>query len=91
LFDLNDKTGPKNTYPYHISLSDKGAPICIGGHEMVYNGFCPDRSRIKWRCPLVCGKIPDCFYNTPSPDPSEIAPPLRARINPKTAAATAAR
>lgn len=59
--DLNDNTGPKNTYPSHISLSDKGAPICIGGHEMVYNGFCPDRSRIKWRCPLACGKIPDCF------------------------------
>jgi len=58
--DLSDRTGPKNTYPSHISVTDKGAPICMGGHEMLYHGFCPDRSRLKWRCPLACGKIPDC-------------------------------
>jgi len=58
--DLNGRAGSNNTYPPSISLTDSGVPICMGGHEMIYNGFCPGRSRVKWRCPFVLGKIPDC-------------------------------
>jgi hypothetical protein len=47
-------------YPPHLSLNDKGVPICIGGHTMVNWGKCPDRDRIKYRCPLKLGKVNEC-------------------------------
>jgi len=28
---------------------------------MVYNGYCTNRYRHKWRCPLVCGKVDSCL------------------------------
>jgi hypothetical protein len=33
-------------------IDDNGIPICAGGWQMVHFGFCPDRMRHKWRCPL---------------------------------------
>ena len=39
---------------------DNGVPICPAGLPMKPWGFCPDRLRIKWRCPLAAvKKTPD--------------------------------
>jgi hypothetical protein len=39
---------------------DNGVPICPAEKPMKRCGFCPDRLRIKWRCPLaVSKKTPD--------------------------------
>lgn len=35
---------------------DNGVPICPAGLPMKRWGFCPDRLRIKWRCPLAATK-----------------------------------
>ena len=58
--DLNHDVGRKPTYPDNISVNDNGVPICAAKYEMSYNGYCTNRSRIKWRCPLKCGKVEDC-------------------------------
>ena len=58
--DLNREVGRKPTYPENISVNSNGVPICAAKHEMVYNGFCKNRSRIKWRCPLKRGKVSEC-------------------------------
>ena len=37
---------------------------------MIFNGFCPDRCRFKWRCPRVLGKVSlsnICFSCSPKP------------------------
>lgn len=57
LIDFNSKNKGNLKYPSTLSINEKGVPICIGGHEMIYNGFEKSRSRIKWRCPLACKKI----------------------------------
>ena len=58
--DLNSNRGKPASLPPALSVSEKGVPICMGGHEMNFDGFCKNRSRHKWRCPLKCGKILDC-------------------------------
>jgi hypothetical protein len=40
-------------------MTTKGTPICPDGRPMVYWGHCPDRQRLKWRCPLKAGKKAD--------------------------------
>jgi hypothetical protein len=47
-------------YPPHLTITENGAPVCIGGHTMAYWGKCPDRDRLKWRCPLKLGKVKEC-------------------------------
>ncbi|NFF81605.1 hypothetical protein FC764_10205 [Clostridium botulinum] len=32
----------------------------MGNHEMIYDGFEKNRSRLKWRCPLARKKIETC-------------------------------
>jgi len=55
---LNEKGNFK--YPPHISVDENGVPICPNGDKMVLWGKCPDRDRIKYRCPLKLGKISHC-------------------------------
>lgn len=45
--DLNSKNKGNSKYPTTLDINEKGVPICIGGHEMVYNGFEKSRSRLK--------------------------------------------
>jgi hypothetical protein len=47
---LNDKNKGNSIYPPALCLDDNGVPICQKGYKMVYNGYCKNRSRIKWRC-----------------------------------------
>lgn len=35
---------------------ENGIPICLADRPMTRAGFCPDRARIKWRCPLTAAK-----------------------------------
>ena len=58
--DLNDKRGAKPKYPNTVTLSKNNIPTCIANHEMIYNGYCINRYRHKWRCPLACKKVDSC-------------------------------
>ena len=70
VIDLNTKNKGNSKYPPSLTVTEKGVPICIGGHEMIYDGFEKSRSRIKWRCPLACKKISSCSCsNNCSPSP----------------------
>jgi hypothetical protein len=52
---LNEKNKGNFTYE-PCPINDQGIPICKCGDPMIYNGYCPDRMRIKWRCPRHAGK-----------------------------------
>ena len=66
---LND--GKRGNFKYQSCLvNENGVPLCLAGREMINWGFCPDRCRIKWRCPRACGKCPysdACSSCSPSP------------------------
>jgi hypothetical protein len=53
---LNSKNKGNSKYPTSLSINEKGVPICIGGHEMIYNGFEKSRSRVN-ALSLACKKI----------------------------------
>jgi len=36
-----------------ITITEDGVPICQAGLRMANWGFCKDRCRIKWRCPVI--------------------------------------
>jgi len=61
--DLN-KHGAVTVEPQSLTLSKNGAPICADGHEMLNWGFDAKKYRIKYRCPLVTGKVKYCPYST---------------------------
>ena len=37
-------------------ISQQGIPICREGHDMYFSGYCKDRDRVKWRCPIKATK-----------------------------------
>ncbi|MFQ5753421.1 MAG: transposase [bacterium] len=55
---INPKNTGNFTYPQPTYKED-GTPICINNMEMYYWGYCKDRMRLKWRCPLICTKSSD--------------------------------
>ena len=56
-----NKTNKGNLKYDDCLVNEKGVPICPGGQEMIYWGFCgKDRCRLKWRCPSACGKCEPC-------------------------------
>ena len=58
---LNKAHSGRRTYPGPLAFTSNGVPVCPGGREMIYNGFCgKDRCRLKWRCPRACGKCEPC-------------------------------
>jgi hypothetical protein len=48
---LSKKNDGNFKYPPAISFDDNGIPLCPNGRKMLYNGFCKNRNRLKWRCP----------------------------------------
>ncbi len=52
---LNERNKDHLTYAGPLRL-DAGVPICLAHKPMKRGGFCPDRIRIKWRCPLAASK-----------------------------------
>ena len=49
------------------TMTENGVPICHAGHQMYYSGYCKDRDRLKWRCPIKARKNSnlkcDCIDN----------------------------
>jgi hypothetical protein len=52
---LNEKNKGHFTYE-PCPINEQGVPLCHCGEPMIHNGYCPDRMRIKWRCPLKADK-----------------------------------
>ena len=52
---LNERNQGKLHYEGPLRLDD-GIPICPADQPMTRWGYCPDRMRIKWRCPLAAAK-----------------------------------
>jgi hypothetical protein len=72
----------------HFTTDKSGVPVCPKGETMVLCGFCPDRCRLKWRCPRAahrCAKPCQCspsaygrvFYTKPADDPRLFTHPVR--------------
>jgi len=53
---LNERNEGHFTYEPPIAMTSTGTPLCSDGRPMAYWGHCPDRQRLKWRCPLKAGK-----------------------------------
>ncbi|KZL92743.1 hypothetical protein CLMAG_25570 [Clostridium magnum DSM 2767] len=62
VISLNPKGKGKNKYEPPIGYTKDGAPICKCNQPMIYDWYDKDRSRIKYRCPLVKGKISNCTH-----------------------------
>jgi hypothetical protein len=52
---LNQRNKDNLQYAGSLRL-EQGIPICLAGKPMKRWGFCPDRLRLKWRCPLAAVK-----------------------------------
>ena len=61
---LNETNKGNVKYPDTFSINENGIPVCLCGQPMVNWGFNKDRCRIKYRCPLVCGKIDSCPHKS---------------------------
>jgi hypothetical protein len=57
---LNPKNEGNSKLPSASGTDINGTPVCPGGRKMIYNGFCKDRCRFKWRCPRVVKKLDTC-------------------------------
>lgn len=56
IIPLNCTNKDNYTYSPPININEDGIPICQAGLKMANWGFCRDRCRIKWRCPVVALK-----------------------------------
>jgi hypothetical protein len=57
---INSKNKGNFQHPPALGIDEHGRPVCPGRRKMVYNGFCNDRCRFKWRCPRVAKGIEPC-------------------------------
>lgn len=57
---LNSRNKPQKYQDRDYAINKDGVPVCLAGLSMVNNGFCINRNRRKFRCPLACGKIEHC-------------------------------
>lgn len=60
VISLNPKCEGKNKYEPPVGYTKDGIPICKCNQPMLYDWYDKSRSRIKYRCPLVKGKIKEC-------------------------------
>ena len=61
---LNETNKGHFKYPPALKINNDGIPICMCDQPMVHWGFNTDRCRIKYRCPLACGKIDKCPHKS---------------------------
>lgn len=59
---LNKRNTKEKKFNGEFTLDLDGTPLCRCKERMVNWGYCKDRFRYKYRCPLKCGKIQDCPY-----------------------------
>lgn len=62
VIDLNKRNTKEKKFDDEFTLDLDGTPLCRCGERMVNWGYCKDRYRYKYRCPLKCRKIQDCPY-----------------------------
>jgi hypothetical protein len=75
---LNERNKGHFTYQPPIALSENGTPICPGNRPMTYWGHCPDRQRLKWRCPKIAG--PQAEREKPCTCPTPCSPSPYGRV-----------
>lgn len=59
---------PRNQGQLHYAgplRLESGIPICPADRPMTRWGFCPDRLRLKWRCPLAAANKTDDLHTCP--------------------------
>jgi len=85
---LNERRAGHYQLDGHFTTDKSGVPVCPKGEAMILCGFCPDRCRLKWRCPRAahhCAKPCQCspsaygrvFYTKPADDPRLFTNPPR--------------
>jgi len=59
---LNERHTGHCQFAPALRLTEDGSPICLAEQPLIYQGFCADRMRLKWRCPLAVHHRPltDC-------------------------------
>lgn len=63
--DLNPHTRVNSRLPVPQTVNHEGPPTCPAGLTMVNWGYCPERERIKWRCPAQATKAIGCPLEKP--------------------------
>lgn len=53
IIPLNERNQGHCTYPPPLTLNQEGHPLCSANLPFRPWGCCPDRQRIKWRCPTL--------------------------------------
>ena len=66
---LNERNQGHFSYPAPLLLNPDGHPLCPAQRPFRPWGFCPDRARIKWRCPTLSRATPQ-----PCPLPQPCSP-----------------
>jgi len=85
---LNERPTGHSQLEGAFTTNSTGVPVCPKGEQMVASGFCPDRCRLKWRCPRAahhCATPCQCspsadgrvFYTKPAEDPRLFTNPPR--------------
>ena len=88
LIALNERHTGHYQLEHNFTSDSSGIPVCPKGETMVAGGFCPDRCRLKWRCPRAAqeqekpcqcsasdyGRV---FYTKPDDDPRLFTQPPR--------------
>ena len=62
LIDMNQRSNKMPSLPDDITMDKEAHPHCRCGAEMCNWGFNKDKEAIKYRCPLVCGRIQECEF-----------------------------
>ncbi len=55
---LNDRNTDHFKFAPPLPLTPEGVPICLAQQPMRYHGYCAQRMRLKWRCPLAAQGLP---------------------------------
>jgi len=53
VIDLNKRNAGNISCDGEFTFNKDGLPLCRAGHIMAYHGYCKDRQRHKWRCPMT--------------------------------------
>lgn len=53
VIDLNKRRTGNISCDSEFTFTKDGLPVCRSGHIMAYHGYCKDRQRHKWRCPMT--------------------------------------
>jgi len=55
---LNERNTGHFQFAPPLRLTEDGIPICLAEQPMRYQGYCAQRMRLKWRCPLAAKGLP---------------------------------